>query len=311
MFFKKKKYNDVIKQAKQHYENGNLEKAVKAYEEAFNIRIALSDYIMYGYILIDLQEYSKAENIFMRLPENFDPSVNFALANIYERTNRKEKAIECYEKVVQSHPSFEQAHFSLAYIYDDISEEEKEEEEGEHTKKAICHYEEAIKQNDNNFWSHINLGSIYERYNHNEKALKHFLRAYEIDSSKDMVCYNLGVVYYKLKKYDESLKYYLEELTKENPFKSTYYNLGILYKDGFNDYEKSKYYYLKGLENNNEEYNIWYNLGCVHALLEDFENAYQCFKYIYYKNKKYLNYLDTDPELEQFRKTEYYNLIKK
>jgi len=312
MLFKKKKYKEIIEKAKECYRNDNLKESVLYYEKAFAIKVFLPDYIMYGYILIDLQEYRKAENVFNSISEDFDfTEINFALANIYERTNRKYEAIEKYEKVIVNNPEFEPAHFSLAYIYDDISEENDKSLDDENSQKAIKHYQESIKLNDKNFWSHINLGSIYERYNENDKALDYFLKAYQIDKTKEMVCYNLGVVYYKLKKYDKSLDFYNQELSKAHPFKSTYYNLGILYKDGFKDYEKAKYYYLKGLENNNEEYNIWYNLGCIHALLKDFDNAFECFKFIYYKNKKYLNYLDTDSELEEFRKTPYYEQLKK
>ena len=226
---------------------------------------------MYGYILIDLGQYQKSEELFKDLTLDFDfTEINYALANIYERTNRKQDAIEHYEKTITNNPEFEQAHFSLAYIYDEISEDEAKDFENENVQKAIKHYKESIRLNDKNFWSFINIGSIYERFNYNEEALQYFLKAYEVDNTKEMVCYNLGVAYYKLKQYDKSLKYYLEELEKENPFKSTYYNLGILYKDGFKDYEKAKIYYLKGLELNNEDYNIWYNLGCIHALLKDF-----------------------------------------
>ena len=311
MLFKNRKYNQLILKAKESFKNDDLKESAKYYEKAFSIKVNLSDLIMYGYILIDLQEYRKSEEVFNNISEDFDfTEINFALANIYERTNRKQQAIERYEKVLVNNPDFEQAHFSLAYIYDDISEEEGKSFEDDIVKKAMYHYQEALKLNNNNFWSHINLGSIYERFNNNEEALKHFSKAYEIDNTKEMVCYNLGVVYYKLKEYQKSLGFYKEELTKENPFKSTYYNLGILYKDGFQDYENAKYYYLKGLEINNEDYNIWYNLGCVHALIKDYKNAFECFKYIYYKNKKYLNYLDNDKELEEFRKTEYYNQLK-
>lgn len=311
MLFKNKKYNKIIAQAKEYFNQGNLEESAKHYEEAFSIKVNLSDFIMYGYILIDLGQYQKSETIFQNMALDFDfTEINYALANIYERTNRKQDAIESYEKVLMNNSDFEQAHFSLAYIYDEISEEETLDFEDENVKKAIIHYKESIRLNSKNFWSYINLGSIYERFNYNDEALQYFLKAYEVDNSKEMVCYNLGVAYYKLKQYDKSLVYYLKELEKENPFKSTYYNLGILYKDGFKDYEKAKYYYLKGLEINNEEYNIWYNLGCIHSLLKDFQNAYECFKFIYYKNKKYLNYLDTDKELEEFRKTEYYRNLK-
>lgn len=308
---KNKKYKELILKAKQYFQEDDLKESVKYFEEAFKIKALLADYIMYGYILIDLFEYNKAEILFNNMLEKIDlPEVNFALANIYERTNRQILALEKYEKVVEKSPDFEPAHFSLAYIYDDISEENKEDLNGENSLKAIKHYEVAIKLNDKNFWSFLNLGSIYERHNMNEKALDYFLKAYEIDNNKSMICYNIGVTYYKLKKYEQALEFYNKELEQENPFKSTFYNLGILYKEGFKDYDKSKYYYLKGLENNEEDYNIWYNLGCIHALLQDYQNAYDCFKYIYYKKKEYLNYLDEDQELNEFRQTSYYKQLK-
>ena len=122
MFFKNRKYNNLIAKAKESFRNDNLKESRDYYEKAFAIKVNLSDLIMYGYILIDLQEYRKSEDVFSHMSEDFDfTEINFALANIYERTNRKQQAIERYEKVIVNNPDFEQAHFSLAYIYDDLS----------------------------------------------------------------------------------------------------------------------------------------------------------------------------------------------
>ena len=311
MLFKNKKYNKLIEDAKSNFRQEKLKEAIEIYEEAFKIKTILKDYIMYGCILIDNNELSKAENIFKELSEQFSfYEIYYSLGVIYERTGRKYDAFNQYLKVVEIEPNFDPAHFALAYMYDEKSEDLKENIAGENTIKAVEHYENVLRLDENNFWANINLGSIYERNELNETALKYFLKAYSIDKTKTMVCYNLGVVYYKLKQYEEALRYYLEELNHEEPFTSTYYNLGILYKDGFKDYEKSKLYYLKSLEINKEDYNVWYNLGCVHAINKDYQKAYDCFKYIYYKNKKYLNYLETDSELEDFRKTEYYDILK-
>lgn len=305
------KYNELINKAKQLYNQGNLEASANYYEEAFKEKIIVADYLMLGYIYIDLGKLSKAESMFNYMASVDEGiEINYGLANIYERSGRRQESIEMYTKVIEEKNDFEMAHFSIAYLYDEIAEEEHLEYEHETVQKAIKHYEEALKQNQNNFWAHINVGSIYERYNFNDKALYHFTKAYEIDPNEKMVCYNMGVIHFKLKEYDLAKKYYLEELKKQEPFPSTYYNLGILFKDAYHDYKSAKYYYLRGLELNNEDYNIWYNLGCVHALNNDFENAFACFKYIYYKNKKFLNYLDTDPELEDFRGSEYYRQLK-
>lgn len=313
MFFKNRKYNKLIEEAKSYVSKQDFENAIKIYEEAFKIKTILKDYIMYGCLLIDLNELNKAEPIFKELDEQFDfYEIHFSLGVIYEKTNRKYDAMEQYKKVIKAEPNFDQAYFSLAYMYDEMSEDNKENLESENTKNAINYYNEVLRIDENNFWANINLGSIYERNDKNEEALKYFLKAYNDGKSqtKDMVCYNLGVAYYKLKQYDKSLKYYNEELEREKPFPSTYYNLGILYKEGYSDYAKAKYFYLKALEKNQEDYNVWYNLGCVHALENNHKEAFECFKYIYYKNKNYLNYLDTDKELEEFRKTSYYNQLK-
>lgn len=311
MLFKNKKYTKLIKEAKKNLRNDNFKEALHIYEEAFKIKTILKDYIMYACILIDTNELSKAEKIFKELSEQFDfYEIYYSLGVIYEKTNRKYDALIQYQKTVEIEPNFDQAHFALGYIYDEISEDNKENIDSENMVKAIEHYQEVLRLDEQNYWANINLGSIYERNDNNEQALIYFKKAYEIDNKKEMVCYNLGVAYYKLKKYDEALNYYLEELHKEKPFISTYYNLGILYKDGFKDYEKAKYYYLKALEINKEDYNVWYNLGCIHCLEKKYNEAFDCFKYIYYKNKKYLGYIDTDIELEQFRKTKYYELLK-
>lgn len=311
MLFKNKKYNKLVDEAKTYFKQEKLKEAIETYEEAFKIKTILKDYIMYGCILIDNNELPKAEKIFKELSEQFSfYEIYYSLGVIYERTGRKYDALNQYLKVVEIEPNFDPAHFALAYMYDEKSEDQKENIDGENTKKAIEHYEDVLRLDINNFWANINLGSIYERNDENNKALEYFLKAYSIDKNKTMVCYNLGVVYYKLKQYEKALMYYLEELEREQPFLSVYYNLGILYKEGFQDYETSKLYYLKALELNQEDYNVWYNLGCVHALNNDFQKAYDCFKYIYYKNKKYLNYLETDSELESFRKTKYYDILK-
>ena len=39
-------------------------------------------------------------------------------------------------------------------------------------------------------------------------------------------------------------------------------------------------------------------------------NAFDCFKYLYYKQRKYIEYMEKDKELTEFRKTQYYQELK-
>lgn len=305
-----RKYDDIIKEALDLFNKGDLEGSSKKYEEAFINEIHLDDLIMLGYIYIDLKKYNNAEEVFEVVMNEDNLEAYYGFANIYERTGKEEKAIEMYKKVVDIDPNFARAYFSLAYLYDDISETMKNKFEDSNVQEAIKYYNEAIKY-ENNYWAYLNLGSIYERHNHNEEAKVYFEKAYEINPSGELVSYNLGVVCSKLGQGEEALKHYLEEASKEKPYDSTYYNLGVLYKDYYKDYDKSKQCYLKSIADDSTHYNSWYNLGCIYALKKDYQNAYDCFKYLYYKKRHYVDFLMKDVELEEFRKSDYYlKLIK-
>ncbi len=305
-----KKYDKLINQAKKAFAENDLVLAARYYEEAFTININVADYLMLGYIYIDIDKLQAAEYIFTKINNIMEnDESNFALGNICERTNRNRDAINYYEKI-ENKSLFPQCFFSLGYLYDELASDNQEQWESEIVAKAIDNYHKYLHHYEDDFWCNENLGSIYERYNKNDEALTYFTKGYEIGKDNDNACYNLGVVYSKLGQGEQALYYYQEELKRKNPYQETYYNLGILYKDYFKDYEKAKLSYLKGLKLYPDNYNLWYNLACVYTLLNDYDNAYDCFKYLYYKNKKYFNYIDKDEELNEFRNTDCYKQLQ-
>ncbi len=302
----KRKYEKQIQKAEKLYEAGKLSEAAEAYEQTFNEQICLKDYLMLGYLYIDLENYLRAEEIFQDILSRQDcVEALFGLANIYERTKRFDQAITYYEKVIHEDHQIVDAYFACAYLYDEMEKEITSIE----TQKAIEYYQKTIELEPKHFWAYLNLGSIYERNNQDDLALQYFLKAYEIDSNMPTVCYNLGVVYGKKKEKDLALQYYLEELTKKDYYPFTYFNLGILYKDLFHDYGNAKQAYLNGLKVDKNNFSIWYNLGCLYSLMNQYQDAYECFLYLYYKKKEYISSLKDDEELEEFRKTTYYQKL--
>lgn len=295
-----KKYYQLIEEGEELLQDKEYEQAASLFESAFQIATTTQDINTLGFIYIELKRYGKAEELFLSALEmEFNARSYYGLATLNERLGKVEEAIKNYEQTIKLASDFTGVYFDCAYLYDEIKNYEK----------AKQYYKKAIELDPKEFWAHLNIGAIYERENSDEEALHYFLNAYNIDSKKPMVCYNLGVVYNKLKQYDLSLKYYLKELELEKPYEFTYFNLGILYKDGFKDYEKAKMAYLKGLEEDKNNYLIWYNLGCLYALMDDYDNAYDCFLILYYKDKKMFKYIDTDNELEQFKKSQQYQKL--
>lgn len=299
---RKRKYQDIIKTAKEKFTNAKYREAYDLYLEAFEQGFEVEDYISFGFVCIEIESFGRAQKIFddvLAIAPHF--RAYYGKAVIFEQLGQVDKAIEHFERAITEEPNIAQIYFDCAYLYDDIGK----------LKQAIAYYKKAIALEDNHFWSHLNLGSIYERNNDNEAAKNHFLKAYAIDATMPMINFNLGVIYNKVGAYDLALKHYLLELESKEPFVMTYYNIGLLYKDGFKDYENAKLYYLKGLEFDKNHYTLWYNLGCLYVLMDDYDNAYDCFFYLLYKRRELVEGLKNDEEIKPFLSSnQYENLLK-
>lgn len=298
-----KKYNDIISNAIKKYEEGNIDDAIALYEDAFKDKIIVEDLLNLGLLYFEKQLYGKALDAFDEIIESFPDFARayYSKGIVYEEMGLFDQAIDAYLMAIKMKPDYVDAYFYLAGIYEDKNEPDI----------AFKYYKIGLSIDPNHFWLNLNIGSYYERNNNLDLALQHFLKAYEINCNYKMVCYNLGVVYTRLKMYDKALHFYLKELNKENFFKNTYLNIALLYKDCYKNYELSKLYYLKGIENDKDNYILWYNLGCLYALLKDYKNAYECLLFSVSIDFNIFDYLKTDIELEDFRNSDYYNMLQK
>lgn len=293
----KSEYQKLIREANVFVNSNKLEEAAKCLEKSFEYGVDINIVLDLGYIYLDLQKYPRCEELFsFALHALPSPKGYYGYGLLKERLGLKQEAITNYEEAIKYDNTPGIVYFDCAHLYDDLGEYEK----------AKAYYLKAIELKENLFWSNLNLGSIYERENNNDLALKYFQAAYDIDPNKPYINFNLGVVYTKLHRKDEALAAYLREATINEHYHFTYYNLGLLYKDEFHDLEKAKEAYLLGLKEEKDNYYIWYNLGCVYSLLHDYDNAYDCFLYLFYKKKKMYKSIMTDEELKDFRNTPQY-----
>lgn len=295
-----RKYRKLVKIAEEYYFQGNFNDAIEVFEKAFVYRIEVDDFLTYGFSKLELNNFNEAEMVFKDILENDKhPTALYGLALINTSLGRPQEALRIYEEMIEDGIDDSVIFLNAAFIYDDIKQIEKANE----------YYLKSVELGGDVFWPYTNVGSNYESMNENQLALEYFLKAYAIKPEEKIISYNLGVIYGKLGKFDLAIKHYLEDLDKPEHGQKTYYNLGLAYKDGYNDLEKAKYYYLLGLHEDQENHMIWYNLGCVYALMEKYNDAYECFLYIKYKANNIFNSIKTDNELVEFRKTELYQKI--
>lgn len=294
------KYDNLIQKAKIAYQEERLEDAVRYYEEAFLEKVFLGDLLHLGVIYLDLKNYHRATKIFNDIieiePDNF--YAYYGLASCYSELRIDEKAIDYFKKVIENKEDFYDAYFGIALLLDMQDNSQSE-----------YYYLKTIEYCPDHYWANTNLGSHYEKENKLDLALKHSLVAYNKNPEGNMISYNLGVIYSKLDDYDNALKYYLEEANKEEHNSNVYLNLGLIYKDIHKDYKTALKYYLEGISKDQNNYDIWYNLGCLYAIMDDYDNAYNCLLYANLKEFDIREYMYQDHELIEFRKSKKYEQL--
>lgn len=309
------KYIDLIKKIAVLVQEEKIQEAVDEFEKIPMEEMTDLDLFLYGTLCFEVRNFSTVIDIF---ENRLDKKVRVTevlriLARSYEALGKNEIAEKYYQEALATGEEYPEVFFDYAYALD---------EQGK-IEEAIKYYKKTIEIDPKGFWAYVNLGSIYEKRNEDEEAIKYFLKAYEIDPKMSMVNFNLGVSYVKLKMFDKGKYHYLEELKTSDPYPYAYYNLGLLYKTYYHDFDNARYYYLKGIdalkkridEGDKEFYKLyyssWYNLGCLYAIYNDYDNATDCFKYIYFKKRQYLDYIYQDNELSKYRESDSFKELDK
>ena len=307
-----RKYDKLVKQANSLFEEAKFKESKERFEAAFEFGFSPIDYMRYACVLCQLEEYSQAIDVINQLL-GFDPpkfvqgwahallgDINFDLCN-------QEKAIEEYEKAMTCEDFSMDAicFLKLGTLYDD----QESSLENDDVKKAYDYLLKAKELNENLIIASYEIGTILLRSERAEEALEYFNKVEEVDKEDETDCHFRMALCYEILKNNEKAKEYLyKELKHKEPNPATLITLGLIFMDEGN-MEKAKDAFLEQLKNNSEDYIAWYDLGCVYALINDYDNANECFKIIKYKSPNLFHELISDPELSEYIKSDEYNKL--
>lgn len=311
-------YEQKIKGAQALANDGKVDEAIIEYEEAFKALVSPGDVFDLAMLYLDSGNSYRSQELIDSVIEKNPNDIRgyFYKGLFFESQDDDDHALDMYLKCVDlkqevNDEAISNIYFKIGRIYDDKAEDiEDESEKQKLIKKSKYFYEQAIKSWANNYYACLNLGSIYEKENDLNKALELSLQANNINHDEKMSSYNLGVIYSKKGEYDKALDSYKQEITKENFYPYAYYNMGLLYKDNKHDYEQAKDCYIEGLKYLKKDPSLWYNLGCVYVLLNDYNNAIDCFYCSIALNKDILSYMSEDKEIEEFVKSSAFDKLK-
>lgn len=219
------------------------------------------------------KSYAKAKEDFQK---SLDIDSDNAEANAYlgmtmyeDKPNdvkNVEEAIKKLKKALSKNNNIEQAHMTLAKIYDSQGVNDS----------AIEEYKETLKLNPNNYEAFYALGRIYYKQKDYKNAEINFSNAVRIKADFINAYYYLGNTDYYLAKPDNAKTYFKKAITLDPKFYNAYFNLGEIYRNE-NNYKDALTYYTTALKLNNKS-SYYLKIG-------------ECYKRLNQPDKAVENYL--------------------
>ncbi len=227
---------------------GKLEKAAEIYKEFLRINPEQPDISnLLGLIYLQQNNLENAKKLFITATTGFPCAEFFQnLGLVYYKEKNYEKAMQCFEKVLDYEPNnldiardfAKMAKTSEQYVY------------------GIKFFEKALslEANDSVGWN--NLGLLYEKIKNFEKAKLCYINSLKSEQNYEAL-HNLGVLYRTLRDFDESIKYLKQALKLRPNHYETMISLGMSYLSKKDLKNGRKYYQVVKQEVKEKYKNPW------------------------------------------------------
>ena len=270
---------------------GQLEEAVKNYEDALAIKPDYSDasYNL-GNVLKDLGHLEKAVESYKKTiaiePHYYAAQHNLGVT--LQDLGLLNDAAEQYEQTLNIKPDNIEARINLGYVYQLLGQLEE----------AVTQYDSILSIYPENLEALNNLGIINRELGYPDEAISYYKKALEIDPGYAGAYYNLGFIYQDLGQVEDSIEQY-EKAISISDHAWSYHNLSYLKEFKANDPQIAKMQSLLSNSNLSDLDRIHLSLALA-KVHEKLGNKVEFFQFLNEGNnlrKKELNY-----SLEQSKK---------
>jgi tetratricopeptide (TPR) repeat protein len=189
-------------------------------------------------------------------------SMLYELGYCFEMLNKKEEAIDFFQKYIDSNPYSEVAWVNLAIAFSNTGQFEK----------AIEANDYAIAIDDNFASAYYNKAFALKELKCYNQAAETFKELIAVQYQDAMVYYNIGECYEKEGNWNNAILYYNKALELDEFFAEAWAGLGCVYEEIGNN-PKALLYTQKAVEvePNNDGY--WYILGYIQMKMAQYEQA--------------------------------------
>ena len=229
---------DLLAEANELKEAGQLDDALAAFEKALEVNAALTDaHIGIGDIYEIKGDYETAarnyENAVDLAPRSFQ--ANYKLGLMYHLLNRLTEAVRTYLSALTIDPNSFEANLNIATAYLQLNQ----------PGLAVPYGEKATSLNPRSQPAHANLAAIYATLGRHEEAVNHYRSAAEYGELLPEIAINLANSFIKLKRYSQAANT-LQTLLLTSKVPEAYERLGFV-QFKMREYDKSLASYEQAL----------------------------------------------------------------
>ena len=187
------------------------------------------------------------------------------LAEFYRKSDKFDKAIEFYEKMLKFNPSEIEGLISLGDLY----------ELAGNYDKALKSYARVLEVNPNSINAYARLADMHQKLGNNEEAIFYNKKRIELIPENITPYLALGDIYNSLGVYSKAKEYYKKTFKITPRDADLLSRLGSLYRQG-GELDKALEYYSRALELR-PGYDLYMSLGDIYRDRGDYDNALEYY----------------------------------
>jgi ATP-dependent Clp protease ATP-binding subunit ClpA/Tfp pilus assembly protein PilF len=214
------------------------------------------------------------------------------LGNVYYDLKNTDDALRCYHKAIEMQPDFYWAYFNIG-----LALRQKWPNDKEKIEEAKDWFDRTLAINQDYYPAVNEIGLYHLEREELEEAEKYFTRAASLSPGYKFPYFNLAIIC-KKRGAPEDAKRFLDKALECDPsYVPALNNLGIIYYDE-QAFGRAAYFYARALEIDPGYLFALYNLGLVFSFLEEFAKAHELFSRAATLDPRYENALTEKARLE-------------
>jgi tetratricopeptide (TPR) repeat protein len=257
-----------------YFNEGNYELAFDLFERLKEVDPSSVTYDYYMALrLFNAGKFTDTINVLRKALkiDNDSINVNALIAQSYEITGSRDKAMENYINVLRSNEldtegRKEYAQKRLSVLRASISPE-------------LDRMRKMVRAEPSDLNARVNLALALDRAGLYDEAIENYLELESLGGANWMLFYNMANTYKKKLEYENALKYYMKSLSLNNRNSLAYNNLGLVLKK-LGEYDRAEEAFINAIEADNDYSHPPFNLAILYFHMGDYDNAVKYFNYV-------------------------------